>query len=215
MCEYTEFTISSSGSYYWTVAVKEERRDGFCLVTETASRSPESPRTPRCCLVSSANEWPNEFRKTTARSAKSSPFSLDRSLFFFMHKAHFLRSVTHSSVQFFSAGTRTCRLNSEMNLMCLLMSSVGLTWEDDTTQQVLAQELSKLRRIPYRPQQNGPVYAEDSRSDVYRSASLYRCVFPGDVSQKLFSTCFCGFWPNRFFFWTRGLVIAWVRDDVS
>lgn len=77
--------------------------------------------------------------------------------------------------------------------MCLLMSPVGLTWEDDTTQQVLAQELSKLRRIPYRPQQNGPVYAEDSRSDVYRPASLYRCVFPGDVSQKLFSTCFCGF----------------------
>uniref|UniRef100_A0A671Z1T7 Receptor-type tyrosine-protein phosphatase N2-like n=1 Tax=Sparus aurata TaxID=8175 RepID=A0A671Z1T7_SPAAU len=73
------------------------------------------------------------------------------------------------------------------------LSNRGLTWEDDTTQQVLAQELSKLRRIPYRPQQNGPVYAEDSRSDVYRSASLYRCVFPGDVSQKLFSTCFCGF----------------------
>lgn len=77
--------------------------------------------------------------------------------------------------------------------MCLLMSSVGLTWEDDTTQQVLAKELSKLRRIPYRPQQNGPVYAEDSRSDVYRSASLYRSVFPGDVPQKLFSTSCCGF----------------------
>ncbi|XP_030259711.1 receptor-type tyrosine-protein phosphatase N2-like [Sparus aurata] len=43
------------------------------------------------------------------------------------------------------------------------LSNRGLTWEDDTTQQVLAQELSKLRRIPYRPQQNGPVYAEDSR----------------------------------------------------
>ncbi|XP_073347941.1 receptor-type tyrosine-protein phosphatase N2-like isoform X2 [Pagrus major] len=43
------------------------------------------------------------------------------------------------------------------------LSNRGRTWEDDTTQQVLSKELSKLRRIPYRPQQNGPVYAEDSR----------------------------------------------------
>ncbi|XP_038573213.1 receptor-type tyrosine-protein phosphatase N2-like [Micropterus salmoides] len=38
------------------------------------------------------------------------------------------------------------------------LSNRGLTWEDDTTQQVLSKELSKLRRIPYRPQQNAPVY---------------------------------------------------------
>ncbi|XP_070774384.1 receptor-type tyrosine-protein phosphatase N2-like [Enoplosus armatus] len=43
------------------------------------------------------------------------------------------------------------------------LSNRGLTWEDDTTQQVLSKELSKLRRIPYRPQQNGPVYDTDSR----------------------------------------------------
>ncbi|XP_023281957.1 receptor-type tyrosine-protein phosphatase N2-like [Seriola lalandi dorsalis] len=43
------------------------------------------------------------------------------------------------------------------------LSNRGLTWEDDTTQQVLSKELSKLRRIPYRPQQNGPVYNADSR----------------------------------------------------
>ncbi|XP_047445765.1 receptor-type tyrosine-protein phosphatase N2-like [Mugil cephalus] len=43
------------------------------------------------------------------------------------------------------------------------LSIRGLTWEDDATQQVLATELSKLRRIPYKPQQNGPVYSTDSR----------------------------------------------------
>ncbi|XP_044074998.1 receptor-type tyrosine-protein phosphatase N2-like isoform X2 [Siniperca chuatsi] len=43
------------------------------------------------------------------------------------------------------------------------LSNRGLTWEDDTTQQVLSKELSKLRRIPYRPPQNGPVYNTDSR----------------------------------------------------
>ncbi|XP_038149497.1 receptor-type tyrosine-protein phosphatase N2-like [Cyprinodon tularosa] len=43
------------------------------------------------------------------------------------------------------------------------LSSRGLTWEDDTTQQVLAKELSKLRRIPYRPQQKGPIYKSKSR----------------------------------------------------
>nr|XP_029137547.1 receptor-type tyrosine-protein phosphatase N2-like [Labrus bergylta] len=43
------------------------------------------------------------------------------------------------------------------------LSNRGLTWEDDTTQQVLSKELSKLRRLPYRPQQNGPVYSSDSR----------------------------------------------------
>lgn len=49
--------------------------------------------------------------------------------------------------------------------VCIL--SVGLTWEDDTTQQVLSKELSKLRRIPYRPQQTGSFYTTESRSDVY------------------------------------------------
>ncbi|KAL3988913.1 hypothetical protein ACER0C_013231 [Sarotherodon galilaeus] len=40
------------------------------------------------------------------------------------------------------------------------LSNRGLTWEDDTTQQVLSKELSKLRRIPYRPQQTGPPVAQ-------------------------------------------------------
>ncbi|XP_078790494.1 receptor-type tyrosine-protein phosphatase N2 isoform X2 [Oryzias latipes] len=43
------------------------------------------------------------------------------------------------------------------------LSNRGLTWEDETTQQVLSNELSKLRRIPYRPKQNGPVYNTNSR----------------------------------------------------
>lgn len=43
------------------------------------------------------------------------------------------------------------------------LSNRGLTWEDDTTQQVLSKELSKLRRIPYRPQQAGPFYNTESR----------------------------------------------------
>uniref|UniRef100_A0A3Q3BHH3 Receptor-type tyrosine-protein phosphatase N2-like n=1 Tax=Kryptolebias marmoratus TaxID=37003 RepID=A0A3Q3BHH3_KRYMA len=43
------------------------------------------------------------------------------------------------------------------------MSNRGLTWEDDTTQQVLSKELSKLRRIPYQPQQKGPLYNSNSR----------------------------------------------------
>ncbi|XP_031163485.1 receptor-type tyrosine-protein phosphatase N2-like isoform X2 [Sander lucioperca] len=42
------------------------------------------------------------------------------------------------------------------------LSNRGLTWEDDTTQQLLSKELSKLRRVPYRPQ-NGAVYNTDSR----------------------------------------------------
>ncbi|KAM4729115.1 receptor-type tyrosine-protein phosphatase N2-like [Anableps anableps] len=43
------------------------------------------------------------------------------------------------------------------------LSNRGLTWEHDTTQQVLSSELSKLRRIPYRPQQKGPIYNSNSR----------------------------------------------------
>ncbi|XP_028284078.1 receptor-type tyrosine-protein phosphatase N2-like [Parambassis ranga] len=43
------------------------------------------------------------------------------------------------------------------------LSNRGLTWEDDATQQVLSKELSTLRRIPYRPQQKGPVYSSGSR----------------------------------------------------
>ncbi|KAF3857852.1 hypothetical protein F7725_011053 [Dissostichus mawsoni] len=39
----------------------------------------------------------------------------------------------------------------------------SLTWGDDTTQQVLSKELSKLRRVPFRTQQNGAVYNTDSR----------------------------------------------------
>ncbi|KAM4604706.1 receptor-type tyrosine-protein phosphatase N2-like [Polymixia lowei] len=36
------------------------------------------------------------------------------------------------------------------------LSNRGLTWEDDTTQQVLSKELSKLRRVPSRTQEDGP-----------------------------------------------------------
>nr|XP_040028017.1 receptor-type tyrosine-protein phosphatase N2-like [Gasterosteus aculeatus aculeatus] len=43
------------------------------------------------------------------------------------------------------------------------LSNRGLTWGDDATQQVLSKELSKLRRIPYRPQQNGAVYNTNRR----------------------------------------------------
>ncbi|KAL3055666.1 hypothetical protein OYC64_018360 [Pagothenia borchgrevinki] len=43
------------------------------------------------------------------------------------------------------------------------LSNRGLTWGDDTTQQVLSKELSKLRRVPFRTQQNGAVYNTDSR----------------------------------------------------
>lgn len=43
------------------------------------------------------------------------------------------------------------------------LSNRGLSWEDDTTQQVLAKELSKLRRIPYRPPPSGPIYTTASR----------------------------------------------------
>ncbi|XP_062285453.1 receptor-type tyrosine-protein phosphatase N2-like, partial [Scomber scombrus] len=41
------------------------------------------------------------------------------------------------------------------------LSNRGLTWEDDTTQQVLSKELSELRRIPYRLPQSGPIYKSD------------------------------------------------------
>ncbi|XP_075954132.1 receptor-type tyrosine-protein phosphatase N2-like [Anarhichas minor] len=43
------------------------------------------------------------------------------------------------------------------------LSNRGLTWEDDATQLVLSKELSKLRRVPYRPQQNGAVYNTNRR----------------------------------------------------
>ncbi|XP_028987099.1 solute carrier organic anion transporter family member 5A1b [Betta splendens] len=43
------------------------------------------------------------------------------------------------------------------------LSNRGLTWQDDATQLILAQEMSKLRRIPYRLQQGGAVYGTNSR----------------------------------------------------
>ncbi|XP_062413587.1 receptor-type tyrosine-protein phosphatase N2-like isoform X2 [Pungitius pungitius] len=43
------------------------------------------------------------------------------------------------------------------------LSNRGLTWEDEATQQVLSKEMSKLRRIPYRPQQDGAVYNTNRR----------------------------------------------------
>ncbi|KAM3605357.1 uncharacterized protein V6R79_024416 [Siganus canaliculatus] len=39
----------------------------------------------------------------------------------------------------------------------------GLSWEDDTTQQVLSNELSKLRRSPHRPLQSGTAYSAEGR----------------------------------------------------
>lgn len=57
------------------------------------------------------------------------------------------------------------------------LSNRGLTWEDDTTQQVLSKELSKLRRIPYRAQQNGPAYNTDSRP-------VAQAMDPGDQRVK-------------------------------
>lgn len=57
--------------YNWSAAgEREERR---FLLSHWNSLSPESPRTTRCFLVSSANEWPNEFREITAFLAISSP----------------------------------------------------------------------------------------------------------------------------------------------
>ena len=177
------------------MAAKEERRNVFCLVTETAAHQSLQGRRTVALSPLLMSDLMSLGKLLHAQQnpcpSLSLSLSLSLSFFFFVHKSHFLRSVTHSSIQLVSAGRRTCRPNSEMNVMWLLMSSVcflsvGLTWEDDTTQQVLAKELSKLRRIPYRPQQNGPVYAGDSRSDDYRSASLCRCVFPGDVPHKLF-----------------------------
>ncbi|XP_041847334.1 receptor-type tyrosine-protein phosphatase N2-like isoform X2 [Melanotaenia boesemani] len=43
------------------------------------------------------------------------------------------------------------------------LSKRGLTWADETTQQVLSKELSKLRRIPYRPSQRGTLYNANTR----------------------------------------------------
>ncbi|KAM9349317.1 receptor-type tyrosine-protein phosphatase N2-like [Symphorus nematophorus] len=61
------------------------------------------------------------------------------------------------------------------------LSNRGLTWEDDTTQQVLANELSKLRRIPYRPQQSGPVYDTDSRTAAEAMDPVDQRVKPVEV----------------------------------
>lgn len=44
-----------------------------------------------------------------------------------------------------------------------MVFSGGLTWADDTTQKVLSKELSKLRRIPFRPQQITDAYNSDNR----------------------------------------------------
>ncbi|XP_068605445.1 receptor-type tyrosine-protein phosphatase N2-like [Brachionichthys hirsutus] len=52
-------------------------------------------------------------------------------------------------------------------LLLLLLASAdrrfGLTWEGGSSQRVLSMELNKLRRLPARPPQSGPVYPE-SRS---------------------------------------------------
>ncbi|KAF7647619.1 hypothetical protein LDENG_00169020 [Lucifuga dentata] len=61
------------------------------------------------------------------------------------------------------------------------LSNRGLTWEDDATQQVLSKELNKLRRIPYRPLQNRPVYGADSRS---RSRPVAEAMDPEDQRVK-------------------------------
>ncbi|XP_042283745.1 receptor-type tyrosine-protein phosphatase N2-like isoform X3 [Thunnus maccoyii] len=61
------------------------------------------------------------------------------------------------------------------------LSNRGLTWEDDTTQQVLSKELSKLRRIPYRLPQNGPIYNTDSRPVAEAMDPLDQRVKPVEV----------------------------------
>ncbi|XP_055084246.1 receptor-type tyrosine-protein phosphatase N2-like [Periophthalmus magnuspinnatus] len=55
-------------------------------------------------------------------------------------------------------------------LLLQKLSSRGLTWEDDITQKILSKELSKLRRIPLRPQPGPgsgpgpePVYSPEGR----------------------------------------------------
>ncbi|XP_061776744.1 receptor-type tyrosine-protein phosphatase N2-like [Nerophis ophidion] len=46
------------------------------------------------------------------------------------------------------------------------MANRGLTWEDDTTQQVLAKELYKIRRVPHRLSLSGATYKTDSRTEA-------------------------------------------------
>ncbi|XP_053186790.1 E3 ubiquitin/ISG15 ligase TRIM25-like [Scomber japonicus] len=65
-------------------------------------------------------------------------------------------------------GTKTCPLQyfedvtaAVSEIKDKLQDVLSLTWEDDTTQQVLSKELSKLRRIPYRLPQSGPIYKSD------------------------------------------------------
>lgn len=67
------------------------------------------------------------------------------------------------------------------------LSNRGLTWEDDTTQQVLSKELSRLRKIPYKPPQNGPVYSTDSRPAAEAMDPIDQRVKPVEVelSQNL------------------------------
>ncbi|XP_056149252.1 receptor-type tyrosine-protein phosphatase N2-like [Lampris incognitus] len=61
------------------------------------------------------------------------------------------------------------------------LSNRGLTWEDDTTQQVLSKELSKLRRIPYRPLEAEPVYNSNVRLVAEAVDPLDQRVKPVDV----------------------------------
>ncbi|XP_026168971.1 receptor-type tyrosine-protein phosphatase N2-like [Mastacembelus armatus] len=61
------------------------------------------------------------------------------------------------------------------------LSNRGLTWEDATTQQVLSQEFSQLRRIPYRLQQNGPVFNKDSRPVAEAMDPVDQTVKPVEV----------------------------------
>ncbi len=101
---YNEFPISSSNLFCWTVTGGGEEKKIFCLVTETSSQSPESQRTPCCYLVFSANEWPNEFRKTTPCSAISLHFSRQDSAHFIwtvlMHKRHCLTTPSQCYTSF-------------------------------------------------------------------------------------------------------------------
>ncbi|KAG7524450.1 receptor-type tyrosine-protein phosphatase N2-like [Solea senegalensis] len=64
------------------------------------------------------------------------------------------------------------------------LSNRGLTWEDEATQQVLSKELSKLRRVPFRPQQNGPAYDTEGRPAAEAMDPVDQRVKPVEVELR-------------------------------
>lgn len=53
----------------------------------------------------------------------------------------------------------------------------GLTWDDETTQKVLSNEMSKLRRMPMRTLQNGPGHGYDTPGRWETSSPLAFAIF--------------------------------------